>query len=153
MALDKRYQPTIPADSVTLLRMDFYGGCQLFNAQGSTQSGRRMRFLEIDTTAHGRCFERPQCNLSQAPIREQAVLQASYRLFCGEEGVACGGVVEFRPRSWWQREIVDFVVIDIGVIYIECFGAIMIVIAGITTLVVLAVRRTRTRAKQAAFPR
>jgi len=61
--------------------------------------------------------------------------------------VSCGGVVEFLPRSWWQRAIdraIDFVVMDIGVIYVELFGAIMIVIAGVTTLIILARRRTRS---------
>jgi hypothetical protein len=157
MSLDKRYQSEIPADSVTLLRMswDNRGRCGFSGVQGSTQFGRRMRFLEIDTTEHGRCFDRPDCKVSEAPITEQAVLQASYRLFCGEEGVGCGGVVELLPRSWWQRAIdraIDFVVMDIGVIYVELFGAIMIVMAGVTTLSILARRRTRTRANRAAFP-
>jgi hypothetical protein len=41
MSLDKRYQPKIPADSVTLLRMswDNRGRCGFFDARGSTQFG------------------------------------------------------------------------------------------------------------------
>jgi hypothetical protein len=157
MSLDKRYQAKIPTDSVTLLRMswDKGGRCGFSDAQGSTQFGERMRFLEIDTTVYGRCFDRLNCRVSEALITPQAVLQASYRLFCGEEGVTCGGVVEFLPRPWWRRAIdrvIDFVVMDIGVIYIELFGAIIIVIAGVTVLLILALRRTRARAKRAAFP-
>jgi hypothetical protein len=78
------------------------------------------------------------------------VLQASYRLFCGEEGASCGGVVEFLPRPWWRRAIdrvVDFVVMDVGVIYIQLFGAMVIVIAGIMALVIFVRRRMHTRAK------
>jgi hypothetical protein len=153
MSLGKRYQPKIPADSVTLLRVswDNRGRCGFFDAQGSTQFGRRMRFLQIDTSVYGRCFDKPNCKLSEAPITEHAVLQASYRLFCGEEeGVSCGGVVEFLPRPWWRRAIdrvVDFAVMDVGVIYIQLFGAIVIVIAGFVALAVFVRRRMRTRAK------
>jgi hypothetical protein len=52
MSLDKRYQVKIPADSVTLLRMSWNKGgrCGFSDAQGNTQFGKRMRFLEIDTT-------------------------------------------------------------------------------------------------------
>jgi hypothetical protein len=90
----------IPADSVTLLRMswDKEGRCGFFDAQGNTQFSSRIRFLEIDTTVYGRCFDKPNCKVSEALITPQAVLQASYRLFCGEEGVTCGGLMEFLPR-------------------------------------------------------
>jgi hypothetical protein len=158
MSLDKRYQPKIPADSVTLLRLsgDKGGRCGFSDAQGNTQFGNRMRFLEIDTTVHGRCFDRPNCKVSDALITPQTVLQVSYRLFCGEEqGRACGGITEFLPRPWWRRAIdraIDFVVLDIGVIYIELFGAVIIVIAGGTALIILARRSVRARAKRATLP-
>lgn len=130
MSVDKRYQAKIPADSVTLLTVSWEG-------PGRCGFGRRMRFLEIDTTEYGRCFERKPCRVSDVPITNRAVLQASYRLYCGEEGVGCGGVVEFVYHPWWRRAIdhaVDFVEIDIGVIYIELFAAIMAVIVGVTIL-------------------
>lgn len=156
MSLDKRWQPKIPADSVTLLRMswDDRGRCGFSDAQGRTQFSKRMRFLEIDTSAYGRCFDRPNCKVSETPITGQSVLQASYRLFCGEEGSFCGSVVEFFPQPWWRRVVdrpIAFAVMGVGVTYIQLFGAIMIVIVGITTLVV-ALRRTRARAKRTALP-
>jgi hypothetical protein len=152
MSLDERYRSQIPADSVTLLRMswDSRERCGFRNLHRPTQFGRRMRFLEIDTTVDGRCFEKPNCKVSEAPITDHAVLQASYRLFCGEEGALCGGVVEFLPRPWWRRvtdRTIDFAEMDVGVIYIQLFGAIVVVSAGVIALIIFVRRRTHSRAK------
>ena len=48
------------------------------------------------------------------------------------------------PKPWWRRTfdgVIEFAVMDIGVIYIEMSGAVVIVIAGATMLVVLVRRR------------
>jgi hypothetical protein len=48
MFLDKRYQPKIPADSVTLVKASWgnRGRCGFPRSKGATEFGRRMRFLE-----------------------------------------------------------------------------------------------------------
>jgi hypothetical protein len=60
------------------------------------------------------------------------------------------------PKSWWQRAIdrtVDFAEMEIGVIYVQLFGAVMIVVAGFTALTIVICRRQKTReAKPAIRP-
>jgi len=150
MSLDKPYQSMIPADSVVLLRM---GGpdrryCRASGAQVGV-------FLEIDTTVRGRCFDTLGCNPLKTALEDDATLKASYRLFCGEEGVGCGGVAILFPKTWWQKgldSLVEFVVMDIGVIYIELGSAVVTVIAGLALLIIFVRRRLRNRARRPCAP-
>jgi hypothetical protein len=135
MSLDERYQPNIPADSVALLRMPgrdrgncaFAGDAQLHS----------FRFLEIDTTIHGRCFPAPHCNVSGKPIASGAVLKSSERLFCGEEDAFCGGLVEFVPPNSWPQAL-------------EVFGALGVISAA--AMFAIFVRRRRGNGAGQATP-
>jgi hypothetical protein len=53
------------------------------------------------------------------------------------------------PRPWWQRAA-DFVVMDIGVIWVELIGGVVIVIAGATAggIFVRRCARARNRDKE-----
>ena len=156
MSLDKRYQSKIPADSVVLLRMPgqdrSYRRAAAAQAQGA---GDNRFFLEIDTTIHGRCFETRLCNPLEEVVEDHATLKASYRLFCGEEDMACGGMFVVFAKPLWRRAVdwfIEFALMDVGIIYIELGCVVVTVIAGLALLIIF-VRRRRCEASKTKWVR
>jgi len=81
-------------------------------------------------------------------------------LWCGEEDLFCSGVYEVFEKVWWQRwtdRVIEFAVMDIGVIYLELWGVVVIVSAGVGALILFVWRRrrigvSRTASSIAALP-
>jgi len=159
MLLDRRYQAQIPTDSVVMLTLPSLGRMPCsFSGERYRELGR---LFEIDTTIDGRCPSTDfshVCTANSTPaIEDHGVLRNSGRWFCGnhDPGVAvfCGSLLFFRPH-WWEVVLVpilwleNFLVMDIGVIYIELVFLASLVIAGIAMPSFFIRRKVLARRKQ-----
>jgi hypothetical protein len=86
--------------------------------------GSREVFLDVNVLGGG------------SPIRDHAVLNGEVAYFAE--------IAYMVPRPWWQRAA-DFVIMDIGVIWVELIGGVVIVIAGATAVVIFVRRCARAR--------
>jgi hypothetical protein len=99
-------------------------------------------FLEIECQPWFPLYEQQvssSCDLTSAPpLKEHAVL---------ESGVdCCGGLAEFVPEAWWQRVIrrgIDFLILDVGLIWIEIAALPVLAIGGGVTLTRFIRRKRR----------
>jgi len=141
--LDENYALQTPGNAAVVRRWRGFGTCKV--ARGSKwdkQFDWRGRFLEIECPPIFVFWQSPDpspCDLASAPsIKEHAVL-ASF-VDC------CGGIAELIPETRWQRIIhrgISFVEMDIGMIWIEVAGALLLVFGVIAILIHCTLRKLR----------